>query len=207
MFISFEGGEGSGKTTQIDLLKEKLLNNNNKVLVTREPGGSSGAEKIRKLLVKGKPNRWDPETEALLMFAARRDNFIRSIKPSLDMGEIVISDRYTDSTRVYQGLVGGVGLKKINSLNKIILGNFEPELTILLDIDVDIGLKRVSLRKDQEIRFESKGVKFHNLVRKKYLYLSKLYNNRIIVINALGKKNDISYIISKKINEVFNLSI
>ena len=108
LFITFEGGEGSGKTTQIALLSDYLVSKSYKVYVTREPGGSIGAESIRNLLVTGNPDKWDPETEALLMYAARRDNYIRVIRPNLNEGKIVISDRFSDSTNVYQGIVGGV---------------------------------------------------------------------------------------------------
>ena len=207
MFISFEGGEGSGKTTQIKLLIDTLKKNNFNFFNTREPGGTQGGENIRKLLVNGNPNRWDTETEALLMFAARRDNYIRNILPSLKKEHLIISDRYTDSTRVYQGLVGGLGLRKINLLSKTFLNNFEPNLTFLIDIDVDDGLGRVSLRDNSEHRFESKGKDFHLLVRKQYLYLSKIYKDRIILIDGSLSIDEINLQILNIINHKFNFSL
>ena len=191
LFISFEGGEGSGKSTQIDLLSKTLKDRLIKFYVTREPGGSKGGEKIRKLLVKGEPQRWDSETEVLLMYAARRDNFIRSIKPKLNNGFIVISDRYSDSTRIYQGLVGGVPISKIKSIHKFSLGNFEPHLTFLLDLSVEEGLKRAKARNDKENRFESKGLDFHLSVRKSYLELASNYPNRIKIIDASGTAEEV----------------
>jgi len=207
MFISFEGGEGSGKTSQINLLIKVLKKNNLNYFHTREPGGSEGGENIRKLLVNGNPNRWDAETEALLMFAARRDNYIRNILPSLEKNHLVISDRYTDSTRVYQGLVGGLGLRKINLLSKTFLNNFEPNLTFLLDIDANLGLERVYKRNNSEHRFESKGIDYHFLIRKKYHYLSKIYKDRIILIDGSLGIDEINFKIITIINKKLNFSL
>ena len=170
-------------------------------MITREPGGSEGAESIRKLLVTGAPSRWDVETEALLMYAARRDNFIRLIKPSLNDGKIVISDRFSDSTRVYQGLVGGVSEFKINSLHSFCLEELEPDLTFLLDIDYQDGLTRANSRISNENRFESKGNKFHKSIRKAYLKLASENPNRIHVINASKTKNQIKLNIFKIIDK------
>lgn len=201
LFITFEGGEGSGKTTQINFLSKYLKSKSFKVLVTREPGGSEGAEIIRKLLVTGNPGRWDVETEALLMYAARRDNFIRLIKPSLNDGKIVISDRFSDSTRVYQGLVGGISKFKINSLHSFCLEELEPDLTFLLDINYQDGLSRANLRISNENRFESKGDEFHKSVRKAYLKIASENPKRIHVIDASKSKNQIKLNIFKIIDE------
>ena len=191
LFITFEGGEGSGKTTQIALLSKYLVSQSHKVFVTREPGGSIGAESIRNLLVTGNVERWDPETEALLMYAARRDNYIRIIRPNLKDGKIVISDRFSDSTKVYQGIVGGVEIEKINSLNNFCLDKFQPDLTFILDIDVKTGLSRANSRKGNENRFESKGADFHNLVRDAYLDLASENKERMHVIDASKTISDI----------------
>ena len=208
LFITFEGGEGSGKTTQINFLSKYLKSKSFKVLVTREPGGSEGAESIRKLLVTGTPGRWDVETEALLMYAARRDNFIRTISPSLNDGKIVISDRFSDSTRVYQGLVGGVPEYKINTLHSFCLEEIEPDLTFLLDINYQDGLSRAKSRISNENRFESKGNKFHKSIRKAYLKLASENPNRIHVIDASKSKNQIKLnifkIIDKHIEKIKN---
>ena len=183
MFITFEGGEGSGKTTQIELLSDYLLSKSHNVFVTREPGGSKGAESIRNLLVTGNPERWNAKTEALLMYASRLDNYERLIKPNLNQGKIVISDRFADSTRVYQGFVGGVSEREIEELHSFCLNNFDPDLTFILDIDVKQGLLRAKSRNNNENRFESKGLKFHELVRKGYLILADK-NKRMHVIDA-----------------------
>ncbi len=201
LFITFEGGEGSGKTTQINFLSKYLKLKSFKVLVTREPGGSDGAESIRKLLVTGNANRWDVETEALLMYAARRDNFIRLIKPSLNDGKIVISDRFSDSTRVYQGLVGGISEYKINTLHSFCLEEIEPDLTFLLDINYHEGLARANARISNENRFESKGDKFHKSIRKAYLKLAYENPSRIHVIDASKSKNQIKLNIFKIVDK------
>ena len=202
-FISFEGGEGTGKSTQINLLKNYLIKRSFNVFVTREPGGSDGAESIRKLLVKGKANRWDPETETLLMYAARRDNYIRCIKPNLDSGNIVICDRFSDSTRVYQGYVGNVPKEFLINLHKITLGSIEPDLTFLLDLDVQKGLLRASKRSSYENRFELKGINFHELVRKSYLKLAKEFPRRICVIDALGTAQEVH---NKILNKILSIT-
>ena len=191
LFISFEGGEGSGKSTQINLLSNILKSRLCKFFITREPGGSKGGEIIRKLLVRGNPKKWDVETEVLLMYAARRDNFIRSIKPKLQQGYTVITDRYSDSTRIYQGLVGGVSKSKLRSIHKFSLGDFEPNLTFLLDLSVEEGLKRAKARNDKENRFESKGMAFHLSVRKSYLKLASDYPDRIKIIDASGSAKEV----------------
>ena len=206
LFITFEGGEGSGKTTQINFLLKYLKSKSFKVLITREPGGSDGAESIRKLLVTGTPSRWDVETEALLMYAARRDNFIRLIKPSLKDGKIVISDRFSDSTRVYQGLVGGISEYKINTLHSFCLEKIEPDLTILLDINYHDGLARANARVSNENRFESKGDKFHKSIRKAYLKLASENPTRIHVIDASQSKNQIKLNIFKIIDKYIEKS-
>ncbi len=205
LFITFEGGEGSGKTTQIALLSDYLVSKSYKVYVTREPGGSIGAESIRNLLVTGNPDKWDSETEALLMYAARRDNYIRVIRPNLNEGKIVISDRFSDSTKVYQGIVGGVPQEKINLLHNFCLDNFQPDLTFILDIDVKKGLFRANSRKGNENRFESKGIDFHNLVRDAYLDLASKNRKRMHIIDAskciADINSDIKNIFDKYIKE------
>jgi len=184
-FISFEGGEGSGKTTQIKLLANWIQSVwRGKVTQTREPGGTHGAELIRQLLVTGDKERWDSVTEALLMTASRRDNLMRIIKPALDDGDVVITDRFFDSTSVYQGLVGGVAPEIITALNTLCLDHISPDITILLDIDPELGLKRSNRVENAETRFEDKGLEFHQRVRKAYLDLAQSNPDRFIVIDA-----------------------
>jgi dTMP kinase len=184
-FISFEGGEGSGKTTQIKLLANWIQSVwRGKVTQTREPGGTHGAELIRQLLVTGDKERWDSVTEALLMTASRRDNLMRVIKPALDDGDAVITDRFFDSTSVYQGLVGGVAPEIITALNTLCLDHISPDITILLDIDPELGLKRSTRVENAETRFEDMGLEFHQRVRKAYLELAQSNPDRFIVIDA-----------------------
>ena len=184
-FISFEGGEGSGKTTQIKLLANWIQSVwRGKVTQTREPGGTHGAELIRQLLVTGDKERWDSVTEALLMTASRRDNLMRVIKPALDDGDAVITDRFFDSTSVYQGLVGGVAPEIITALNTLCLNHISPDITILLDIDPELGLKRSNRVENAETRFEDMGLEFHQRVRKAYLELAQSNPDRFIVIDA-----------------------
>jgi len=184
-FISFEGGEGSGKTTQIKLLANWIQSVwRGKVTQTREPGGTHGAELIRQLLVTGDKERWDSVTEALLMTASRRDNLMRIIKPALDDNDAVITDRFFDSTSVYQGLVGGVAPEIITALNTLCLDHISPDITILLDIAPELGLKRSNRVENAETRFEDMGLEFHQRVRKAYLELAQSNPDRFIVIDA-----------------------
>ena len=191
LFITLEGGDGCGKSSQILLLRNWLEQNwHGKVSQTREPGGTIGAEEIRRLLVTGAENRWDALTEALLMTSARRDNVVRLIKPALDAGEAVLSDRFFDSTAVYQGFVGGVDAEIVAFLNARCLEGVVPDITILLDLDPKIGLARVAGRGDSdELRFEEKGVAFHEKLREGYLKLAAAEPERFIVIDANQDEN------------------
>ena len=183
-FITFEGGEGTGKSTQIKLLAHALEERGISVLTTREPGGSSGAEKIRELLVKGEPNQWDPLTEALLFLAARRDHVEKVIKPALKKGQWVISDRYHDSTVTYTGYGHGVDLKTLEKLYTLIIGDFTPDKVIILDIDPHVGLSRAVERGGEEDRIEKKGLAFHKKVREGYLTLASHDSEHYVVISA-----------------------
>ena len=185
VFISFEGGEGSGKSTQIRLLHNWIQGVwSGKVSSTREPGGTHGAEMIRKLLVTGDSNRWDSVTEALLMTASRRDNLVRIIQPALEAGEALLTDRFYDSTSVYQGIVGGASDNLITALNTLSLDHIKPDITILLDIDPKLGLERSTRPDNDETRFESKGMAFHEAVRAGYLQLAASEPDRFMVIDA-----------------------
>lgn len=185
VFISFEGGEGSGKSTQIRLLHNWIQGVwSGKVSSTREPGGTHGAEMIRKLLVTGDSNRWDSVTEALLMTASRRDNLVRIIQPALEAGEALLTDRFYDSTSVYQGIVGGASDDLITALNTLSLDHIRPDITILLDIDPKLGLERSTRPDNDETRFESKGMAFHEAVRAGYLQLAAAEPDRFMVIDA-----------------------
>jgi dTMP kinase len=187
LFITFEGGEGSGKTTQIRLLKEAMEQMGKEILLTREPGGSEGAEKIRPLLVSGNAN-WDALSEVLLFSAARRDHLVNKIWPALKEGKIVLCDRFADSTLAYQGY----GRKddkelqqKLIDLYQMIAGDFRPDLTFILDIDPEIGLKRSCDRLgNNERRFEDMDIQFHKNLRQAFLKIAQQDNQRCHVIQT-----------------------
>ncbi len=182
-FISFEGIDGSGKSTQIQKLAEFLEDRDFDIVITREPGGSIGAEEIRNLLLQGNVDRWSAETEILLFTAARRDHLERIILPALEEGKIVICDRFTDSTRMYQGM-RGVNLRNlVDTLNEKVI-KFDPDLTIVIDINPEISLKRAKSRKTVEERFEDFGVDLQMKMRKGFLELAKEFGNRIEVVNG-----------------------
>ncbi len=185
-FITFEGVEGAGKSTQSKLLVEYLNNNGIEAVWTREPGGCEGAEEIRKLLVNGAVNKWDGITELLLMYAARRDHTEKKIKPLLKEGKVVVSDRYFDSTMAYQGYGYELDLNKIKQVQKIVLDDFEPDLTIILDLDVKQGLERTDKRGDKN-RYEDMKIDFHNRVRNGFLNLVKENSKRVKLINVEDK--------------------
>lgn len=192
LFITFEGVEGSGKSTQIqrleDRIKSKIVNVD--LLVTREPGGTDSAESIRQILVTGRADKWRAATEAMLMSASRHEHVEHVIRPAIESGAIVVCDRFYDSTRVYQGIVGGVPEPDIEALNRLACGNLVPDLTILLDMDVDEGLRRADGRETAETRFESKGVEFHRKVRSGFLELAARHSGRFVVIDA-GREIDL----------------
>lgn len=183
-FITFEGGEGAGKSTQIRRLADWLSGRGIDALVTREPGGSPGAEAIRKLLVTGDNRRWDPLTETLLHFAARSDHVSRTIEPALAEGRWVVCDRFVDSTIAYQGYGQNVDRTFIANLSHAILGDIRPDLTLLLDIPVDVGLARAAKRHGDENRYETMDLSFHERIRLGFRDLAAAEPGRFIVIDA-----------------------
>lgn len=168
-FISFEGGEGSGKSTQLQRLAERLRRHDVIVLTTREPGGTPGAEEIRRLLVEGEPGRWDGRAEALLVNAGRADHVARLIRPALAAGTWVLCDRYVHSTLAYQGAARGLDEAELRSLHRFSTGDLWPDLTFVLDIDPAIGLARAARRTSVEARFEGEPAAFHTAVRDRLL--------------------------------------
>ena len=188
LFITFEGGEGSGKSTQIQMLKKYFEDQGRKVLLTREPGGSEGAEEIRNILLKGATDRWDKKTEILLFCAARRNHLEKKVKPALEKGEIVLSDRFHDSTVAYQCFGYGYDEKTyqdIANLYQFIADDFRPDLTVLLDIDPEVGIMRSIKRSgNDEQRFENMNLEFHKNIREGFLTLAKKEPERFIVVNA-----------------------
>ncbi len=183
-FISFEGGEGSGKSTQCRLLAEALRSRGLDVVLTREPGGTEGAEAIRQLLVTGDANRWDALSELYLLNAARRDHAERFIKPELARGAWVITDRYVDSTRVYQGVGKGIKDAVVLRHHAEATDNLWPGLTIVLDIAPETGLARTEKRDHDETRFESESLNFHRAIREGFLLISEQEPERVAVIDA-----------------------
>lgn len=182
MFISFEGIDGCGKSTQSRLLADWLIGQGRTVLHNREPGGSAGAEAIRSLLVEGDPDRWSPVTELLLYNAARRDNLERRLIPALTQGDWVVSDRWTDSTRVYQATRGG-DRATVDALQKLVIGR-EPDLTFVVDMDPRVALSRGLARGHEEDRFEQLGLEFQQTIRAGYLSLAQDFPDRIHVIDG-----------------------
>jgi dTMP kinase len=191
-FITFEGGEGAGKSTQVRLLAERLAGAAPEVVVTREPGGSTGAEAIRELLVTGAADRWSGVTEALLMYAARRDHIERVIRPALERGAWVVCDRFADSTRAYQGAGEAVDPALISALEAQVLDGVTPDLTIVLDLPVEAGLARASARADVQSRFEAKGRAFHERLRQAFLDIARAQPARCAVISAMEAKADVA---------------
>ena len=190
-FITFEGGEGSGKTTQIQMLLQHVESEfpTLDTVVSREPGGTASAESIRKLLVTGAADKWRAATEAMLMSASRHEHVVHVLRPALEAGKLVLCDRYNDSTRIYQGVVGGVPSADIEALNDLSCEGLVPDLTVLLDMEVETGLNRAVERSGQgtpgdESRFESKGMDFHRDVRQAFLALAADHRERFVVIDA-----------------------
>ena len=189
-FISFEGIDGSGKSTQIQKLARFLETLGVDVLITREPGGSVGGEEIRNLLLQGNVDRWSAETEILLFTAARRDHLERIILPAIEDDKIVICDRFTDSTRMYQGMRGPNLRNLVDMLNEKII-NCDPDLTIVIDIDPQISLKRAKSRETVEERFEDFGVEMQLNMRNGFIELAKEFSNRIEVVNGQQSVDDL----------------
>lgn len=184
LFVSLEGIDGSGKSTQGRLLTEALRGAGHSVTLTREPGGSPGAEEIRRLVLEGDVDRWSPETEILLFTAARRDHLERTIRPALDRGEIVITDRFADSTRIFQGITRGDLTDTVDRLHALMIG-VEPDLTLLFDLDPGLGLSRAHARAGKELRFEDMGLAFQQKARAGFLSLASRHD-RFRVIDAAG---------------------
>jgi len=185
-FITFEGGEGAGKSTQIGLLAAALTAAGIPVQTTREPGGSPGAEQIRELLVTGAGDRWDAMTEALLHFAARREHLRSVVWPNLAAGQWVLSDRFADSTMAYQGYGHGLGRAPIEQLYDLVVGKFAPDLTLILDVPVALGLDRALARRDGEDRYEGLDGAFHERLRQGFREIADREPHRCVLIDGSG---------------------
>jgi dTMP kinase len=182
-FISFEGIDGSGKSTQAKVLTKSLEDLGHNVVLTREPGGSIGAEEIRRLVLQGDPDRWSAESEILLFTAARRDHLEKTILPALDAGKIVICDRFADSTRMYQGLSRGDLRTLVDELHSLMIPR-DPDLTVLIDLDPKLGLSRAKSRNTVEERFEDFGISLQEKMRVGFLNLAEEYAERFRVIDG-----------------------
>jgi dTMP kinase len=204
-FITFEGGEGSGKSTQIKKLAERLEAAKVRTIITREPGGSPGAEVIRHLILSGMGKLLGAEAETLL-FAAARDDHVRTvIQPALSQGAWVLCDRFSDSTRVYQGRVGNVAPGLLNAMERVTIGDLKPDLTIILDIPVEVGLKRAAARRGDAApdRFESEDIKFHQNLREAYREIAAAEPGRCVLIDANADANTVASSVWAALRERF----
>ena len=200
-FISFEGIDGCGKSTQAKILSEKLISCGHKILLTREPGGSDGAEEIRNLLLTGNTDRWSAETEILLFTAARRDHLERTILPALENGLAVLCDRFSDSTRVYQGVTRGDLRNLVDQLDSAMIPR-QPDITVLIDLDPTISLARAIERSNNEARFEDFGLEMQIKLREGFLTLAHEFPNRFMVIDGSRIEAEVAENISKQLHEV-----
>lgn len=183
LFITFEGGEGAGKSTQVARLAERLRQAGHDVVTTREPGGSPDADAIRELLVTGETGRWSAAAEALLNYAARESHLKHIIRPALAAGKTVVCDRFANSTRAYQGLAGGLGLEFVERLDQAIVGETQPGITLVFDLDPVIGLER-ALQRGGADQFERKGIGFHRDLREAFRQIAVQYGNRCHLIDG-----------------------
>lgn len=208
-FITLEGGEGAGKSTQVKRLAAALSARGINVVQTREPGGTPGAEDIRSLLVTGDPVRWDAMTETLLHYAARRAHVEKTVKPALARGAWVISDRFADSTMAYQGYAGSVGREAVAALHKLVLGDFAPDLTLVLDLPVETGLARAKARmsgsSQAEDRYERMGLAFHESLRAAFHEIARREPERCRLVDAGGNPDQVAAALWQAVAARFNL--
>jgi dTMP kinase len=204
-FITLEGGEGTGKSTQVRRLGARLREKGIDVVLTREPGGSTGAEQIRKLVVEGDGARWTPITETLLVYAARADHVARTIGPALAQGQWVISDRFNDSSFAYQGAGRGVPRETIRRIDAVVLDDFQPDLTLVLDLPVAVGLARAGARGGSETRFESLGPDFHERMRQAFLDIARRQPDRCRLIDAAQDEESVAAAIWAAVQKRFDL--
>ena len=190
-FISFEGGEGAGKTTQAQLLVEALDKAGIEAVLTREPGGTFGAEKIRDLVLEGTNDRWSGLTELLLMYAARLDHVEKLIRPALERGAWVISDRFADSSMAYQGIARGLGADKVQALHDVVMDGFGPDLTIIFDLDPVMAQQRVETRGEELSRFDQESMDFHNSLRDAFAQIASANPERVAKIDAGGPRDQV----------------
>ena len=205
--IVIDGVDGSGKGVQTRRLHHALIEAGYRAILTREPGGSVAAEDIRKLLVEGEPEKWDSMTELLLMYAARRTHLNDTIIPALESGQWVVSDRFADSSRAFQGIAGELGLEVVEKVHQLVVGTFEPDLVLILDIAESVALQRAINRGGCEDRFEKKGEDYQSRVRQAFLQIASRDTKRYRVIDANQTIDEVSQDIFETINQRFQLSL
>ena len=205
LFITLEGGEGAGKTTLARHLADAFAGAGREVVLTREPGGTPNAEALRALLVDGETGRWSPIAETLLMFAARADHVERLVKPALARGAVVICDRFTDSTRAYQGAAGGVDSARIEAVREATLGDFAPDLTLVVDLDPEAGLARTRNRGETATRFERQPGKFHSALRQAFLDIAAADPARCAVLDGARSAEAVADTARQVIHERFGV--
>jgi dTMP kinase len=204
IFVTFEGGEGSGKSTQIKLLADALTAQGHRVVQTREPGGTPEAEALRTLLVNGDTGRWSAEAEALLNYAARDSHLEKIIRPALASGQTILCDRFMDSTRAYQGYAGGCDMRLLDALETSIVAETRPNLTLIFDLDPADGLARTKARNDgYEDRYERKGIAFHQALRRGFLKIAEGDPARCRVIDATGSVEAVAERVKKALGSLF----
>jgi dTMP kinase len=204
-FITLEGGEGAGKSTQVKKLAEFLRGKGMDVVQTREVGGAPSAEAIRELWLTKGEGYWDPLSELLLIMAARREHLVKTVFPALARGAWVISDRFADSTRAYQGIGLGLSLDVVEEFYRRIAPDFEPDMTLLLDLPVETGLVRMAARGGQDDRYQQKDKIFHKTLRDAYLSLARTYAHRFRIVDASGDAVTVAVSIAHIIGEAFKL--
>lgn len=202
-----EGGEGAGKSTQLELLAAVLEQTGIAVRRTREPGGSAGAEAVRTLLLEGADERWDAVSEALLLYAARRDHVARLIAPALERGVWVICDRFADSTLAYQGYGRGLPLTDLAALHRLALGDFAPDLTLILDLPVEDGLARVAQRRQSIDRFERLDRAFHERLREGFRQIAVAEPQRCVLIDAAGDRDSVHRAVLAAVSDRLGIGI
>ncbi|MBT3204335.1 MAG: dTMP kinase [Gammaproteobacteria bacterium] len=205
--IVIDGVDGSGKGVQTRRLHQSILDSGLSCVLTREPGGSAAAEDIRELLVNGDPEKWDSMTELLLMVAARRAHLRDTIWPTLEKGSWVLSDRFADSSRAFQGIAGELGLDVVNEMHKLSIGDFNPDFVLILDIDEHVALARAEARGTGEDRFEKKGNEYHRKVRNAFRDIAESNQDRYKLIDASGSMDEVTSKIISAVNSKFSLNL
>jgi dTMP kinase len=205
--IVIDGVDGSGKGVQTRRLLQSLRDAGHEAILTREPGGSPAAEEIRQLLVTGEPEKWDDLTELLLMYAARRAHLRDTVWPALSAGKWVVSDRYADSSRAFQGIAGNLGLDTVERVHRVTVGEFQPALVLILDISESIALQRARDRGGSEDRFERKGAAYHARVRDAFLQIAASDPNQYLVINGDQTMDQVSRAVIDAVNRRFELTL